>query len=191
MPSPGSDSGERPGSRVSNEVIRVLGLDPGSMHTGYGVIDSAGPRIAALAVGRISCKRSQKLPERLVHLSAELEQILERWKPRIVVLESLFHGVNPRSLIVLAQARGALLATAAARAEEVREFSPAEIKSALTGNGRADKQQVARMVQILLKLDVDALASDATDALAAAVCCARRLRMDNLATSAAGARTTA
>jgi crossover junction endodeoxyribonuclease RuvC len=162
----------------------VLGLDPGSLHTGYGVIDVAGSRIAACAVGRISCKRSQAMPDRLGYLSAEANLILERWRPDIVVLESLFRGINTRSLIVLAQARGALLAAVAGSGAEIREFSPAEIKSAVTGNGRADKEQVARMVQLLLTLDRDDLASDATDALAAAICCARRLRMDRLAEGA-------
>lgn len=175
-------SGEAAGTGAT--PARLLGLDPGSLHTGYGVIDVAGPRIAACAVGRISCKRSQSLPDRLGYLSVEIGLILERWQPDIVVLESLFRGVNTRSLIVLAQARGALLAAVAASGAEIREFSPAEIKSAVTGNGRADKQQVARMVQLLLKIERDDLASDATDALAAAVCCARRLRMDRLAESA-------
>jgi len=99
-----------------------------------------------------------------------------------VVLESPFSGLNSRSLIVLAQARGVLLAAAAGYGAEVREFSPAEVKSAVTGNGRAEKQQVARMVRLLLKLNMeDALASDAADALAVAICCAQRLRMDRLA----------
>ncbi len=166
--------------------VRILGLDPGSMHTGYGVIDAAGNRIVACAVGRISCRRKQPLAQRLVYLSSEVGQIVDRWQPDIVVLEALFHGVNPRSMIVLAQARGALLAKVASQVGEVREFSPAEVKSAVTGNGRADKEQVARMVQLLLKLEVDDLASDATDALAAAICCSRRLRMDRLAEPAAG-----
>ena len=168
----------RPGG---TKPIRILGLDPGSLHTGYGVIDAVGNRIVARAVGRISCRRGQPLAQRLVHLTSEVAVILDRWQPKIVVLEALYHGVNPRSLIVLAQARGALLAAVASQVSEVREFSPAEVKSAVTGNGRADKDQVARMVQLLLKMEVDDLASDATDALAVAICCSRRLRMDRLA----------
>ncbi|MEA2692355.1 MAG: crossover junction endodeoxyribonuclease RuvC, partial [Acidobacteriota bacterium] len=85
-------------------------------------------------------------------------------------------------LVVLAQARGALLAAVAGHGVEIREYSPAEVKSAVTGNGRADKEQVARMVRLLLSLgDERVLAADATDALALAICCAQRLRMDRLA----------
>lgn len=88
--------------------------------------------------------------------------------------------MNARSLIVLAQARGALLAALAGNGLEVREYSPAEVKSAVTGNGRADKEQVARMVRLLLANAGEGWASDATDALALALCCAQRLRLDRL-----------
>jgi crossover junction endodeoxyribonuclease RuvC len=88
--------------------------------------------------------------------------------------------MNARSLIVLAQARGALLAALGGSGLEIREYSPAEVKSAVTGNGRADKEQVARMVRLLLASAGDGWASDATDALALALCCAQRLRLDRL-----------
>jgi crossover junction endodeoxyribonuclease RuvC len=87
--------------------------------------------------------------------------------------------MNARSLIVLAEARGALIAALAGRDIEIREFSPAEVKSAVTGNGRAAKDQVARMVRMLLAFDGEC-SEDATDALAVAVCCAQRLRMDRI-----------
>jgi crossover junction endodeoxyribonuclease RuvC len=89
--------------------------------------------------------------------------------------------MNAHSLIVLAQARGALLAVLAGRGVEICEYSPAEVKSAVTGNGRADKEQVARMVRLLLAARGDGWASDATDALALAICCAQRLKLDRLA----------
>ena len=88
--------------------------------------------------------------------------------------------MNSRSLIVLAEARGVLLAGLAGRGIEIREYSPAEVKSAVTGNGRADKTQVARMVRLLLTTRGDGWAADATDALALAICCAQRLRLDRL-----------
>jgi len=165
--------------------VRILGLDPGSIHTGYGVLSTAGRRAVALAVGRISPRRNLPLPQRLATLSRETAGLLERWQPDLVALESPFRGVNSRSLIVLAQARGALVAAAALAGAEIREFSPAEVKSAVTGNGRADKEQVARMVRILLKLEAEPLSEDATDALAVALCCSQRLRMDALSTGRA------
>jgi len=159
----------------------VLGLDPGSRHTGYGVLAVQGDRLEALDYGRISCPASQALPERLNRLATELRGILEVFAPTVAALETPFHGLNSRSLIVLAQARGALLATLAGRGLEIREYSPAEVKSSVSGSGRADKEQVARMVRLLLALPQSRMSPDATDALAVAICCSHRLRIDRLA----------
>lgn len=159
----------------------ILGLDPGSLHTGYGVIEKQGSSLLPIEAGRFSCSRDLPLPERLAHLAGRLQDLLARRPPDLAVLETPFHGMNVHSLIVLAQARGALLAVLAGRGIEIREFSPAEVKSAVTGNGRADKEQVARMVRLLLAARGDGWASDATDALAVAICCAQRLRLDRLA----------
>jgi len=149
--------------------LRVLGLDPGSRTTGWGLVAVDGPRSRLLACGCIEPPERAALPQRLALLCAELAALLERWAPAVAVLEEPFHGVNSRSLIVLAQARGALLATLAARAVPIEEYSPAEVKSAVTGNGRAGKDQVARMVAMLLpraKFDT----ADSADALAVAIC---------------------
>lgn len=173
------------------QALRVLGLDPGSLHTGYGVLTTDGRRSVALAVGRISPGRKAPLPERLATLSRETSELLQRWQPDLVAIESPFHGVNPRSLISLAQARGALVAAVALAGSGIREYSPAEVKIAVTGSGRADKEQVARMVKILLKLDGEPMSADATDALAVALCCAQRLRMDALSGASRGVVTLA
>lgn len=161
----------------------ILGLDPGSLHTGYGLVAKRGSALEAVDWGRISLPRRLPLVTRLTDLGLSLESLLDRSPPDVVVLETPFHGLNSRSLIVLAQARGALLACLGRRSLEVCEYTPAEVKSAVTGNGRADKQQVARMVQILLRLDGEPLAEDTSDALAVAICCAQRHRMDRLAKS--------
>jgi crossover junction endodeoxyribonuclease RuvC len=159
----------------------ILGLDPGSLHTGYGLIERHGSALKAVEAGRFSCPRGLELPARLAHLARCLGDFVERCPPDLAVLETPFHGMNARSLIVLAEARGALLAVLAGRGVEIREYSPAEVKSAVAGNGRADKDQVARMVRLLLSVrGDDGWASDATDALALALCCAQRLRLDRL-----------
>ena len=158
----------------------ILGLDPGSLHTGYGLVERHGSALRAVEAGRISCPKTQALPSRLAHLSACLGELLDRCQPDLAVLETPFHGMNSRSLIVLAEARGVLLAVLAGRGLEIREYTPAEVKSAVTGNGRADKDQVARMVRLLLAARGEGWASDATDALAVALCCAQRLRLDRL-----------
>lgn len=162
--------------------MRILGIDPGSIHTGYGLVERRGSQVVALAFGRLSPPKGRPLSERLGWLVGELDALIERFEPQVAVLEALFHGRNIRSLIVLAQTRGALLSVLARHPVDIREYAPAEVKSAVTGNGRAPKEQVARMVRLLLSLSPEEdLAADAADALAVAVCGAQRLRMDRLA----------
>jgi crossover junction endodeoxyribonuclease RuvC len=161
--------------------VLILGIDPGSLHTGYGLVRREGSRLTPVDAGRFSCPRDLDLPRRLAHLAGRLGELVDLHRPDLASLETPFHGMNSRSLIVLAQARGALLALLAGRGIEICEYSPAEVKSAVTGNGRADKDQVARMVRLLLAARGDGWASDATDALAVAICCAQRLRLDRLA----------
>ncbi len=161
----------------------ILGLDPGSLHTGYGLVERRGSRLAPVDWGRISCPRGDALGRRLATLVESLGELLDGVRPDLAALESPFLGRSSRSLIVLAQARGALLAGLAGRGLPIAEYSPAEVKSAVTGNGRAEKGQVARMVQLLLGLEGEALAEDTSDALAVAICCAQRYRLDKLAES--------
>ena len=153
--------------------LRVLGLDPGSQHTGWGCIAVEGSRCSLLACGRISPPAGEPLHRRLGWLASELETLLARCRPEMAVLETPFHGVNARSLIVLAQARGALLATLSRAGVALAEYSPAEVKSAVTGNGRAGKDQVGRMVRMLLPGSGE-LPADTSDALAVALCFAAR-----------------
>jgi crossover junction endodeoxyribonuclease RuvC len=154
-------------------TLRVLGLDPGSQFTGWGCISVEGSRSRLVGCGRIAPPAGDELPSRLAHLAVETEALLSRWQPEVAVLESPFHGVNSRSLIVLAQARGALLATLARAGLPICEYTPAEVKSAVTGNGRAGKDQIGRMVALLLP-GTAGIATDAADALAVALCFAAR-----------------
>jgi crossover junction endodeoxyribonuclease RuvC len=161
--------------------VLILGLDPGSLHTGYGLVARNGSAITLVEAGRISCSRTLALPTRLAHLAGRLAELVTRRRPDLAALETPFHGLNARSLIVLAEARGALLAALAGHGVEIAEYSPAEVKSAVTGNGRADKDQVARMVRLLLGPGTgDPMSPDASDALALALCCAQRFRLDQL-----------
>ena len=160
--------------------MRVLGLDPGSRHTGFGLIRSRGDRRELLTQGRLSPPRDLDLPARLGWLGVALSDGLAEWRPEVAVLETPYLGLNPRSLVVLAQARGALLGALAAAGVAVREYTPAEIKSAVTGSGRADKTQVARMVALQLQGVPAEASADATDALAVALCYTHRSRVDRL-----------
>ena len=158
----------------------VIGIDPGSRHTGWAVVEIEGGGCCLLEAGRLSFPGSEPLSRRLAGLSHDLNGILNQWEPEAAAIESAFVGRSSKSLIVLAQARGAILALFGNRDIEVREYTPAEVKTAVAGNGRADKQQVARMVEILLSLEAATRPSDQTDAMAVAVCFAKRLKMDRL-----------
>jgi crossover junction endodeoxyribonuclease RuvC len=120
------------------------------------------------------------VPERLARLATELEALTERWHPDVAVLETPFLGLNARSLVVLAQARGALIAVLVNQGLTIAEYSPAEVKNAVSGSGRADKEQVKRMVRLHLSLEKASISLDASDALALAICYVQRYRMDEL-----------
>jgi len=158
----------------------TLGVDPGSRHTGYGIVRAEGSTLRALTYGRISCKPSDPLATRLAFLHRELSALLTQWQPAIAALETTFHGINAKSLIVLSQARGSLLAALGENGLPVMEYSPAEVKIAVTGHGRADKTQVGRMVRLVLALGDEKIPEDATDALALAICCSNRRKLDAL-----------
>lgn len=159
----------------------ILGIDPGSRHTGFGLVESqTGGTVRPVDYGRISCPTKAPIPQRIGRLASELESITQRWHPDVAVLETPFLGLNAKSLVVLAQARGALLAVLANQGVTIAEYSPAEVKNAVSGNGRADKEQVQRMVRLHLSLGEVPIASDASDALALAICYAHRYRMDRL-----------
>jgi len=149
--------------------MRVLGLDPGSVHTGWGVIDFAGAALSARGWGRISPPAGAPLGERLGVLAAELRRLLAEHRPELVALERVFFGKNARSLIVLAEARGVLLAAIAECGTPLAEVAPAMVKSVVAGDGRADKQRIGRMVRMQLGLGAAALPADASDALAVAI----------------------
>lgn len=152
----------------------ILGLDPGSRNTGFGLVHRQGSRLEAVDFGRLSPAPERDLAERLGEIALGLEALLDRHRPDCAVVEKVFHGANTRSLIVLAESRGALLATLGRRGVPVAELAPAEVKSAIAGYGRAEKPQVARMVRLLLRLGDRPLAADAADALALALCAAQR-----------------
>jgi crossover junction endodeoxyribonuclease RuvC len=163
----------------------ILGLDPGSLHTGYGLIECRAGAARPISAGRWSAPPKLGVTERLKILADGLDDLLRRSRPDFAAMEKPFHGVNSRSVIVLAEARGALLLTLARSGLRVEEYSPAEVKSAVTGSGRAEKDQVARMVRLLLGLPAESFPADATDALAVALCSSQRQSLRLLTQAAA------
>jgi crossover junction endodeoxyribonuclease RuvC len=149
--------------------MRVLGLDPGSRRTGFGVVEKRGNRLQVLGHGCLVPPAKAELPQRLAFLAAGAADIMERFAPDCVVVEEAFYHENVRSTLVLGHVRGALIVTAVQREHSVAEYSPREIKMSVTGNGGATKEQVGFMVQRLLGIP-EVLQADAADALAGAIC---------------------
>jgi crossover junction endodeoxyribonuclease RuvC len=162
---------------VHREVI--LGIDPGSLITGWGLIELIGTQLHHLAHGTIAASAAMALPSRLSQIHTGLRGIIERHQPATVSLEKVFFSRNAQSALKLGQARGVALLAAAERQLSISEYSAAEIKLAVVGYGRASKEQVQRMVSVLLCLR-GAIRADAADALASAICHAHRRSFQDL-----------
>ena len=151
--------------------MRILGVDPGSITTGFGVIDYERGRLALVEQGSITTPRGAELADRLATIHEGLLTVIRRTAPVAVAVETPFAGTNMKSLIQLAHARGVILLAARNARLEVFEYAPMSVKSAVVGYGRAEKEQVARMVRMLIPACRDAKMSvDASDALAIAIC---------------------
>jgi crossover junction endodeoxyribonuclease RuvC len=148
----------------------ILGVDPGSIRTGFGAIESDGRRHRLIEKGVLAPPRRAELPERLHFVHSGISSLVARHRPDILAVEDLFHAVNTRSAIVLAHVRGVIVQAGAAAGVSVHAFAPATVKLQVAGNGQAEKGQVALMVSRLLGLTTDAQAGDAADALAVALC---------------------
>ena len=148
----------------------VVGVDPGAGTTGYGVVAQRGGAVSLLECGVIRTDTHQSLAERLRDIYEGLSEVLERHHADAVAVEQVFHGKNARSSLVLGHARGAVLLAASLRDVRVAEYTPAEIKVAVTGSGRATKDQVQFMVQRLLHLRTPPTPADAADGVAVAIC---------------------
>ena len=156
--------------------MRVIGIDCGTVVTGYGVIDSDGHRHTLVVCGAITPPRGGDLATRLLAIHTGISALLAEHRPQCAAVEDIFFAENVRSAIKLGHARGVVLQALAAAGIAVAEYTPLAIKSALTGYGRAEKEQVAQMVKTLLRLESPPRPLDATDALAAAICHLHTLR---------------
>ncbi len=156
----------------------ILGADPGSIHTGYGLVESDGRRHVLVDTGVFTPPPRSDLGERLLFLHASMSALIGRARPALMAVEDVFHAANSRSALVLGHVRGVLILAGMQAGLELRTFAPATVKAQITGYGRADKAQVAFMVGRLLGLGSDvSAASDATDALAVALCAAHSAQL--------------
>jgi crossover junction endodeoxyribonuclease RuvC len=151
--------------------MRILGIDPGSIVCGYGVIEKEGKHISLIEYGVIEAKkREESLPLRLKVIYERLESVIDRSLPDMLAIESVFYHKNVASVVKLAHARAAAILAAVNRELPTVEYSPKEVKRSVTGNGNASKEQVQYMIKQILKIEETPEFYDATDALAVCLC---------------------
>jgi crossover junction endodeoxyribonuclease RuvC len=155
--------------------VRIFGIDPGSVRTGYGCVETDGTRHRLVACGALTGSRTTSFAERLHLIHSGLRDAIRSTAPDCVALENLFHARNVKSALLLGHARGVAVLAAVEAGIPIAEYTPAEIKVAVTGYGRADKPQVQQMIKFLLGLAAAPSPHDAADALAVAICHAHAL----------------
>lgn len=148
--------------------LRVIGIDPGTRHLGWGVVFREGNRCCHVGSGTIHTDTSAPLPQRLVQIERELESVIERFRPEVAAVETIFFHKDAQAAAKLGHARGVVMLTLARNGISIAEYEPARVKRTLAGRGRAEKRQVALMVRAVLGLEA-LPGEDATDALAVAL----------------------
>jgi crossover junction endodeoxyribonuclease RuvC len=148
----------------------VLGIDPGTANTGYGVVERRGGRLSALDGGVITTRTEAPPQIRLANIHRRVCEILDEYDVRVVAMEEIFFGRNAHSAFAVGQARGVVMLAAGQRRLDLASYTPQQIKHAVCGSGRAEKDQVGRMVQMLLQLEHPPRPHHAADALAIAIC---------------------
>lgn len=156
--------------------MRILGIDPGTGILGFGVIDFQKSKTKLVDAGVIRTPVKQPDAERLLTIYDELKELIEELKPEVMSVEKLFFAQNVTTAMTVSQARGVVLLLGQQHGLELHEFTPLQIKQAVTGYGKADKKQMQEMVRVLLGLHEVPKPDDAADALAAAICCSMNVR---------------
>jgi crossover junction endodeoxyribonuclease RuvC len=148
----------------------ILGIDPGTATTGYGVIEQKGGNVSLVDYGVIITEPNQPLEHRLEKLYDQLEDIIDEYNPEEIAIEQLFFSANVKTAMAVGQARGVILLATQKAGVPMTEYTPNQVKNGICGYGSADKKQIQKMVKMLLKLDETPQPDDAADALAIAIC---------------------
>ena len=156
---------------MTNKNMTILGIDPGIADTGYGIIKKTGDSFTFLDCGTIKTSAKNDLALRLQNLYTDISAIIKKHKPQQIGIEELFFAKNTKTAITVSHARGVILLASRKAKCEIKEFTPLQIKQAITGYGKADKNQIQEMVKTILNLDSIPKPDDASDALAIAICC--------------------
>ncbi len=150
--------------------MRILGIDPGYAIVGYGIVDYSGGKFSVVGYGAITTPAGSPFPKRLADISADLQSLIDKFRPDCLSIEKLYFNTNSTTAIDVAQARGVIVLTAEKNALNIGEYTPLQVKQSVTGYGRAEKRQVMEMVKKLLNLKAVPKPDDTADALAVAVC---------------------
>ncbi len=161
-------------------TLRVLGVDPGTATTGWAILEEKNGIILPLAFGHISTSKDKTEEERLFEASDDLREIIEKYHPQEAAVEKLFFFKNKKTIIQVGQARGAILLTLEQKNVTIFNYTPLQVKQALTGYGRAEKKQMQLMVKNILKLRVTPKPDDTADAIAIALCHINSRKMNSL-----------
>jgi len=156
----------------------ILGIDPGTSRCGYGVIEVKGSVMKPLEYGLLDVKKEESVSANLLFLKRSLSKLIEKYKPEVLGVEKLFFNKNVKTALSVAEARGVILLAGAEADLQISEFTPQQIKSTITGYGKADKIQVGKMVKILLKLKEVPKPDDISDALAVAISASRTAKIN-------------
>lgn len=148
----------------------ILGIDPGIAIVGYGILEVNGSKLKALDYGCIKTESNLTFPERIKIIYDKLTDLIDRYRPTDLAVEELFFNKNVKTAILVGQARGVEILAAVNRGLEVYEYTPLQVKQAVVGYGRAEKEQVQEMVRVLLNLNEKPKPDDVADALAVAIC---------------------
>ena len=158
----------------------IMGVDPGTAVTGIGVIEIIGDDLRAITYRAVRTSAKEQLPVRLKEIFDAVRSVAEDYFPAYCVVEDVFGGKNIRSALLIGQARGAVITAALSAGVQIAEYTPREIKMSVVGNGNASKEQVQFMVRSLLGLRENPEPLDCSDALAAAICHANRLKLEGM-----------
>ncbi len=152
----------------------ILGIDPGTATTGYGVIEDRRGQLRAIEYGSFSTSKHHPLPKRLKEIYDDFSVVIKKHKPKLIAVESVFFYNNVKTAISVSESRGVILLCAQQHKIQITEYTPLQVKSSLAGYGKADKKQIQYMVKALLNLESVPKPDDAADALAIAICAAGR-----------------
>ena len=153
-----------------NSIQRIIGVDPGLNNTGFGILDYRGSKIKVVAYGLVTPPTEESIPNRLEYLNSHMNDLIDKFNPMSMAIEDSFYSQNVKSAILLGQARGVLLLSAASKGIPSMVYAPRKVKQSVTGSGSSSKRQVKYMVEKILKIDKNISSLDITDALAIGLC---------------------